>query len=107
MSALPPKATAIALGRTYKDWQSEHGLYLGDVPEIPEHLVDGHLTSNEREWLRAFIQRMRPGKGERGRRLMPRLKVSSPPSADRACPLKPEAAKAPASVRALVPACPR
>ena len=30
---------------------------LGDVPEIPEHLVDGHLTSNEREWLRAFIQR--------------------------------------------------
>jgi hypothetical protein len=32
-------------------------LYLGDVPEIPEHLVDGHLTSNGREWLRAFIQR--------------------------------------------------
>jgi hypothetical protein len=49
MSALPPKATAIALGRTYNDWQNEHGLYLGDVPEIPEHLVDGHLTSNERE----------------------------------------------------------
>jgi hypothetical protein len=29
---------------------------LGDVPEIPEHLKDGHLTTNEREWLRAFIQ---------------------------------------------------
>jgi hypothetical protein len=33
----------------YKDWQAEHGLYLGDVPE--------NLTTNEREWLRAFIQR--------------------------------------------------
>jgi len=32
-------------------------LYLGDVPEIPEHLEDGHLTTNEREWLGAFIQR--------------------------------------------------
>lgn len=45
------------LCKAYKDWQSEHGLYLGDVPEIPEHLKDGHLTTNEREWLRAFIQR--------------------------------------------------
>ena len=34
-----------------------HGLYLGDVPKIPGHLKDGHLTTNEREWLRAFIQR--------------------------------------------------
>jgi hypothetical protein len=49
--------TIVSLCRVYKDWQSEHGLYLGDVPEIPEHLVDGHLTTNEREWLRAFIQR--------------------------------------------------
>jgi hypothetical protein len=30
---------------------------LGDVPEIPEHLRNGQLTTNEREWLRAFIQR--------------------------------------------------
>ena len=49
--------TIVSLCKAYKDWQAEHGLYLGDVPEIPEHLVDGHLTSNEREWLRAFIQR--------------------------------------------------
>jgi hypothetical protein len=49
--------TIVSLCKAYKDWQSEHGLYLGDVPEIPEHLVDGHLTTNEREWLRAFIQR--------------------------------------------------
>ena len=49
--------TIISLCKAYKDWQSEHGLYLGDVPEIPEHLKDGHLTTNEREWLRAFIQR--------------------------------------------------
>jgi hypothetical protein len=49
--------TIVSLCNAYKDWQSEHGLYLGDVPEIPEHLVDGHLTTNEREWLRAFIQR--------------------------------------------------
>ena len=32
-----------------RNWQAEHGLYLGDVPE--------NLTTNEREWLRAFIQR--------------------------------------------------
>jgi hypothetical protein len=38
--------TIVPLCKAYKDWQSEHGLYLGDVPEIPE-----------REWLRAFIQR--------------------------------------------------
>jgi hypothetical protein len=49
--------TIVSLCKAYKDWQSEHGLYLGDVPEIPEHLEDGHLTTNEREWLRAFIQR--------------------------------------------------
>ena len=47
----------VSLCKAYKDWQSEHGLCLGDVPEIPEHLEDGHLTTNEREWLRAFIQR--------------------------------------------------
>jgi type IV pilus biogenesis protein CpaD/CtpE len=47
----------VSLCKAYKDWQSEHGLYLGDVPEIPEHLGDGQLTTNEREWLRAFIQR--------------------------------------------------
>ena len=51
--------TIVSLCKAYKDWQAEHGLYLylGDVPEIPEHLGDGHLTTNEREWLRAFIQR--------------------------------------------------
>ena len=53
--------TIVSLCKAYKDWQAEHGLYhglyLGDVPEIPEHLEDGHLTTNEREWLRAFIQR--------------------------------------------------
>ncbi|HET9687804.1 MAG TPA: hypothetical protein VFP79_11575 [Pseudolabrys sp.] len=49
--------TIVSLCKAYKDWQSEHGLYLGDVAEIPEHLEDGHLTTNEREWLRAFIQR--------------------------------------------------
>jgi hypothetical protein len=49
--------TTVSLCKAYKDWQSEHGLYLGDVPEIPEHLKDGHLTTNEREWLRAFIHR--------------------------------------------------
>ena len=49
--------TIVSLCKAYKDWQSEHGLYLGDVPEIPEHLEDGHLTTNEREWLRVFIQR--------------------------------------------------
>ena len=48
--------TIVSLCKAYKDWQSEHGLYLGDVPEIPEHL-DDDLTTNEREWLRAFIQR--------------------------------------------------
>jgi hypothetical protein len=46
-----------SLCKAYKDWQSEHGLFLGDVPEIPEHLRNGQLTTNEREWLRAFIQR--------------------------------------------------
>jgi hypothetical protein len=46
-----------SLCKAYKDWQSEHGLYLGDVPEIPGHLKDGDLTTHEREWLRAFIQR--------------------------------------------------
>jgi hypothetical protein len=66
--------TIVSLCKAYKDWQSEHGLLLGDVPEIPEHLENGQLTTNEREWLRAFIQRwrLRPGKRERGRRLMPR-----------------------------------
>ena len=53
--------TIVSLCKAYKDWQAEHGLYhglyLGDVLEIPEHLEDGHLTTNEREWLRAFIQR--------------------------------------------------
>jgi hypothetical protein len=49
--------TIVSLCKAYKDWQAEHGLYLGDVPEIPKHLEDGHLTTNEREWLRAFIQR--------------------------------------------------
>ena len=49
--------TIVSLCRVYKDWQSEHGLLLGDVPEIPEHLRNGQLTTNEREWLRAFIQR--------------------------------------------------
>ena len=49
--------TLVSLCKAYRDWQSEHGLYLGDVPEIPEHLKDGHLTTNEREWLRAFIHR--------------------------------------------------
>jgi hypothetical protein len=49
--------TIVSLCKAYKDWQNEHGLLLGDVPEIPEHLEDGHLTTNEREWLRAFIQR--------------------------------------------------
>ena len=49
--------TIVSLCKAYKDWQAEHGLYLGDVPEIPGHLKDGHLTTNEREWLRAFIQR--------------------------------------------------
>ena len=49
--------TIVSLCKAYKDWQAEHGLYLGDVPEIPGHLKDGHLTINEREWLRAFIQR--------------------------------------------------
>jgi hypothetical protein len=70
--------TIVSLCKAYKDWQSEHGLYLGDVPEIPEHLEDGHLTTNEREWLRAFHsaleRRLRPGKGERARRLMPPFK---------------------------------
>jgi hypothetical protein len=47
--------TIVSLCKAYKDWQSEHGLYLGDVSKIPEHLKDGHLTTNEREWLRAFI----------------------------------------------------
>jgi hypothetical protein len=47
----------VYLCKAYKDWQSEHGLLLGDVPEIPEHLKDGQLTTNEREWLRVFIQR--------------------------------------------------
>ena len=46
----------VSLCKAYKDWQDEHGLYLGDVPEIPGHL-DDDLTTNEREWLRAFIQR--------------------------------------------------
>ena len=32
-------------------------LVFGRRPRIPEHLKDGHLTTNEREWLRAFIQR--------------------------------------------------
>jgi hypothetical protein len=41
--------TIVSLCKAYKDWQAEHGLYLGDVPE--------NLTTNEREWLRAFIQR--------------------------------------------------
>jgi hypothetical protein len=45
--------TIVSLCKAYKDWQNEHGLYLGDVPEIPEHLEDGHLTTR----LRAFIQR--------------------------------------------------
>jgi hypothetical protein len=49
--------TIVSLCKAYKDWQSEHGLLLGDVPEIPEHLRNGQLTINEREWLRAFIQR--------------------------------------------------
>ena len=49
--------TIVSLCKAYKDWQSEHGLYLGDVSEIPEHLEDGHLTTNEQEWLRAFIHR--------------------------------------------------
>jgi len=48
--------TIVSLCKAYKDWQSEHGLYLGGVPEIPVHIKDGHLTTNEREWLRAFIQ---------------------------------------------------
>jgi hypothetical protein len=48
--------TIVSLCEAYKDWQDEHGLYLGDVPEIPEHLEDD-FTTNEREWLRAFIQR--------------------------------------------------
>ena len=38
-----------SLCKAYKDWQSEHGLYLGDVPEIPGHLKDGDLTTHERE----------------------------------------------------------
>lgn len=46
-----------SLCKAYEDWQSEHGLYLGDVPEIPKHLKDGDLTTHEQEWLRAFIQR--------------------------------------------------
>jgi hypothetical protein len=41
--------TIVSICKAYKDWQSEHGLLLGDVPEIPEHLEDGHLTTNERE----------------------------------------------------------
>ena len=49
--------TIVSLCEAHKDWQAEHGLYLGDVPEIPEHLEDENLTTNEREWLRAFIQR--------------------------------------------------
>ena len=49
--------TIVSLCKAYKDWQSEHALYLGDVPGIPEHLKDRHLTTNEREWLRAFIHR--------------------------------------------------
>jgi hypothetical protein len=53
----PMTDTIVSLCKAYKDWQSEHALYLGDVPEIPEHLKDGHLTANEREWLRAFIHR--------------------------------------------------
>jgi hypothetical protein len=51
------EAYKVSLCKAYKDWQSEHGLYLGDVPEIPKHLRDGQLTTNERAWLRAFIQR--------------------------------------------------
>jgi hypothetical protein len=49
--------TIVSLCKAYKDWQNRHGLLLDDVPEIPEHLEDGHLTTNEREWLRVFIQR--------------------------------------------------
>jgi hypothetical protein len=48
--------TIVSLCKAYKVWQDEHGLYLGDVPEIPEHLEDD-LTTSEREWLSAFIQR--------------------------------------------------
>ena len=53
----PMTDTIVSLCKAYKDWQSEHGLLFGDVPEIPEHLRNGQLTINEREWLRAFIQR--------------------------------------------------
>ena len=64
--------TIVSLCKAYKDWQAEHGLYLGDVPEIPKHLEDGHLVHS------ALERRLRPGKDERGRRLMPRERESLP-----------------------------